>query len=294
MGKRITVITLVVAIVLLSVVLAACNTSSPASEPTVIPTPLPAGAQAPGHMGGRGMGPGMGGGAMRGMGADSGMRERHMAPVPPEYAGLTNPVPADEASLKRGEQIYTTYCASCHGDGGMGDGPAGAALNPPPAPIAHTSQMLGDDKLFWRISEGGAAFGTAMPAFKDVLDEQARWDVINYIRALGSGKVHPSQTVGGSMYNPQDEAARHAEMLSTAVRQGVITQQEADLFAAVHDKLEAYRQQHVEELRQQASTDTSMMDIILSALVEQHSITKEEADAFRDIHDRLVNAGLMK
>ncbi len=282
------------AVVVLGMVLVACNTTSPVSEQEVTPTPSPSPQQNMPGRGGPGMGPGRMGGGMQGMGAATGMRDRHKAPVPPEYAGLTNPVPADEASLQRGEEVYTTYCASCHGDGGMGDGPAGTALNPPPAPVAHSSQMLSDAYLFWRISEGGAPFGTAMPAYKDVLDEQARWDVINYIRALGSGEVHPQHHMGGRAYNPAEEAARHKEMLATAVQQGIITQEEANLFAAVHDKLEAYRQQHMEALRQQSGGDADMMDLILSALVEQGSITQEEADAFKDIHNRLVDAGLMK
>jgi len=48
-----------------------------------------------------------------------------------------------------------------HGDGGMGDGPAGKGLVPAPVPIAHTSQMMSDSYLFRRISEGGAQFETA-------------------------------------------------------------------------------------------------------------------------------------
>lgn len=58
-----------------------------------------------------GMGPGMGG---------NGMMERHHAEIPAEYAGLTNPIPADKESLERGSELYTVNCASCHGDGGMG------------------------------------------------------------------------------------------------------------------------------------------------------------------------------
>lgn len=69
-------------------------------------------------------GPGMGG---------NGMMEHHHAEVPAEYAGLTNPIPANEESLERGAALYTANCASCHGDGGMGDGPAGSALDPVPA-----------------------------------------------------------------------------------------------------------------------------------------------------------------
>ena len=91
-----------------------------------------------------------------GMGPNSGMSARHHAPIPDEYAELMNPVTADEPSLERGAEIYVERCASCHGDGGMGDGPAAAGLDPGPTAIAHTSQMMGDDYLFYRISEGGS------------------------------------------------------------------------------------------------------------------------------------------
>lgn len=135
----------------------------------------------------RGMGQGgMGRGMGERMGPNSGMRERHRATIPSAYAGRTSPVDATDASLARGEEIYTTHCETCHGAGGMGDGPAGENLDPLPAPIAHTSQMLGDDYLFWRISEGGSMepFNSAMPAWKETLAEEERWDVINYIRSL--------------------------------------------------------------------------------------------------------------
>jgi len=129
---------------------------------------------------GRGMG--------HGHGPQADMMARHHAPIPQAYAGLTNPLPADDDSLERGANLYLTYCASCHGDGGMGDGPAGTALDPAPAPVARTSQRMGDDYFFWRTSEGGFMdpFNSAMPAWKGALDEQARWDIINYIQALGS------------------------------------------------------------------------------------------------------------
>jgi mono/diheme cytochrome c family protein len=105
---------------------------------------------------GNGTSPGMGMG-------DDGMMARHHAEIPAEYAGLANPVPADEASLERGARLYATNCASCHGEGGMGDGPAASALDPAPAPVAHSSQMMADDYLFWRLSEGGTPFNTSMP-----------------------------------------------------------------------------------------------------------------------------------
>lgn len=227
-----------------------------------------------------------------GMGPGSGMMDRHHATVPAPYAGLTNPVAADDSSLERGGNQYSALCASCHGDGGMGDGPVGVALDPAPAPVAHTSQMLGDDLLFWRLSQGGAMepFNSAMPAWKDTLDEQSRWDLINYIRALGRGDVAPRQAAGGEAYDPLFEKARHAEMLARGVAEGVITRAEATLFEGVHDAMD--------ELAVSASAPRSgamdqMRLALLAELVEADTITQGDADAFRDIHDRLEQAGLM-
>jgi mono/diheme cytochrome c family protein len=224
------------------------------------------------------------------MGNDS-IMTRHHAEIPAEYAGLKNPIPADEESLARGAALYATNCASCHGDGGMGDGPAGSALDPAPAAVAHTSQMMADDYLFWRLSEGGTPFGTSMPAWK-VFDEQARWDMVNYMRALGSGTVNPTVGMGGEAYDPEVQAARQAEMLAEAVKQGVVTQDEADLFILVHDAVEQYRSEHP-EIMNSGGNATERETAILSALVEASIITQAQADAFTDIHDRLGASGLM-
>ncbi len=228
-----------------------------------------------------------------GMGGGNGMMERHHATIPEEYASLENPIPADDDSLTRGATIYATHCASCHGDGGMGDGTAGATLDPLPSAIAHTSQMMSDAYLFWRVSEGGVPFQSAMPIWKDALDEQARWDVINYVRALGAGTVAPGQGSGGEAYDPEAQAAQQVSMLAQAVEQKVITQEEADLFALVHDAVDDYRAAHPEVTNQYANA-TARENAILSALVEAGTITQAQADAFNDIHDRIGAAGLMQ
>lgn len=231
---------------------------------------------------GRGMGPG-----------NRDMMARHMAPIAADYAGLTNPIPADEASLERGEAIYAASCASCHGDGGMGDGPAGAALDPPPPPIAHTSQMMGDDYLFWRISEGGLMepFNSTMPGWKETLDEQARWDVINYIRALSSGQMMPRQGMGGARFDPTAEVARQAELLAQGVEQGLISPEEADTFNQVHTAIKEGRGQMRGNF---SGSMVDMRDTMLAELVTAGKISQAQADEFVDIHDRLIGAGLMQ
>ena len=268
--------TIVFALALIAL-LAACATATPAAEGPAEPTTAP------------GMGQGMG----MGMGRQSGMMARHSAPIPAAYAGLKNPTTAGEASLQRGGELFTTHCATCHGDGGMGDGPTGVNLDPVPSSIAHTSQMMGDNYLFYRISEGGAMepFNSAMPAWKGILDEQARWDVLNYVQALGSGAVTPRQGIGGAPFDPAVQATSQADMLAAAVDQGVLTQAEAAVFTEVHTA--------VEELRAQASGGMSgnmagMQEQLLAELVQAGTITQAQADSFSDIHARLLDAELMQ
>ncbi|MCB0029476.1 MAG: cytochrome c [Anaerolineales bacterium] len=223
------------------------------------------------------------------------MQLRHQATIPEEYAGLVNPVSATEEVLADGEDIYATYCTVCHGETGMGEGAAGQTLNPVAAPVAQTSQMLGDDYLFWRVSEGGAMepFNSGMIAWKGILDEQARWDVLNYVQALGAGTVTPGQHMGGATFDPEVEAQNQADMLATAVSQAVITQEEADTFAAAHTIVDA----RMMELRRQGGSSAGMDDLmadILAELVEADSLTQAQADTFLSVHDRLGEAGLMQ
>ncbi|GAB4579682.1 MAG: hypothetical protein Fur0022_24200 [Anaerolineales bacterium] len=244
-----------------------------------------------------GMGQGMGMG-------DSGMMARHSAPIPEAFAGLTNPIPADEESLTRGQEIYTTNCVVCHGESGMGDGPSAVSLNPQPVAIAHTSQMMSDAYLFWRITEGGVPFETAMIPYGGVLDEQARWDVINYVRSLGNGQAAGQMMGGGEMGmgNMQAEATMRAEMLTLAVEQQVITPEEAELFELVHsavDSVHAGGMGMGDGMEHQMGEGMGMsnnfnMTEIFAGLVASGALTQEQVDAFLDIHTRLEEAGLMK
>ena len=103
-----------------------------------------------------------------------------LAPVPSEYAGLTNPYGAEAAQA--GAETFRTNCEMCHGPQGHGDGPAGQALDPKPRDLAKLQTQAGDDFLFWRISEGKP--GTSMVAFKGILSEEQIWQIVSFIRTL--------------------------------------------------------------------------------------------------------------
>ena len=103
-----------------------------------------------------------------------------LAPVPAEYAGLTNPLGSDAAEA--GAEVFRTNCEMCHGPQGHGDGPAGQSLEPKPGNLAVVQAKAGDDYLFWRIHDGKP--GTSMVAWKGILTEEQIWQAVSFIRTL--------------------------------------------------------------------------------------------------------------
>jgi mono/diheme cytochrome c family protein len=118
--------------------------------------------------------------------------------VPAPYRGMGNPLPKTPETIRAGGTLYGERCAACHDPSGTGHGDAGLALYPSPALLADLIRMPRaiDEYLLWAISEGGARFGTRMPAFKDTLSEEQIWQIIAYMRAgfpaLGAAGHAPS------------------------------------------------------------------------------------------------------
>jgi mono/diheme cytochrome c family protein len=60
-------------------------------------------------------------------------------PAAPSAVAQTNPqikhVPAPYSNPTSGNEMYKSYCASCHGEEGRGDGPAAPALKTPPTDL---------------------------------------------------------------------------------------------------------------------------------------------------------------
>jgi mono/diheme cytochrome c family protein len=94
-------------------------------------------------------------------------------------------VPVMPTSAASGKQMFTSYCAPCHGSDGKGGGPAASALKVPPAdltalsknnngkfPAMHVTSVLRGEStptahgskempvwgpIFWRMSQGHPA-----------------------------------------------------------------------------------------------------------------------------------------
>ncbi|MBM2812654.1 MAG: Cytochrome c protein [Chloroflexi bacterium] len=103
-----------------------------------------------------------------------------------------NPFPPTLQSVSRGAVIYAEECAVCHGETGRGDGPAGFGLNPRPADFrVHMAAGHTEGQLYDWVTNG--VTGTAMPAWRDRISEEDRWNTINYLRqAFGPGNSAPT------------------------------------------------------------------------------------------------------
>ena len=96
----------------------------------------------------------------------------------------------DVVSIQRGAGLYVEFCASCHGEGARGAGPA-ATGDPvwPPDLTAPWFLQTGDGDWFWRIRHGmtvktGAA---SMPGFPALTDAEI-WRLVDFLRAQASAR----------------------------------------------------------------------------------------------------------
>jgi cytochrome c len=114
--------------------------------------------------------------------------------VPEKYQNLQNPVPADQASISSGKEIYSTYCVPCHGKDGTGAGERALKLNSTPANFTSESfQKQSDGALLYKIYSGHRdmpGFNKKLPGTKDAMEggfgkTRMPGDLVNYVRSFG-------------------------------------------------------------------------------------------------------------
>ncbi|MCB0607278.1 MAG: c-type cytochrome [Lewinellaceae bacterium] len=99
-----------------------------------------------------------------------------------------NPYPITAAGLEKGKELYTLYCAICHGDKGDGQGYlVNSDENPnvkyPLVPAIFTKDtfyLASNGRFYHTIMYGRNAMGS----YADKLGYEERWEVIHYIRSL--------------------------------------------------------------------------------------------------------------
>lgn len=114
-----------------------------------------------------------------------------------ESATVAAAPPAGAPDQDAGATAYRTYCVSCHGDAGRGDGPAAAALSPKPADFsagafkydANGNGVKGELEDIQAIVRDGAARygGSPLMAPWPMLTAEQRQAVAQHVKSLRAG-----------------------------------------------------------------------------------------------------------
>ncbi|MFZ0232685.1 MAG: PQQ-dependent sugar dehydrogenase [Candidatus Acidiferrales bacterium] len=99
--------------------------------------------------------------------------------APASAAATKNPYARKASAAQNGANLYARRCQSCHGVNGQGTGNI-------PALAKSAAQTAPDGAIFWFITQGDP--GNGMPSWS-ALPAQQRWELITYIKALGTGKA---------------------------------------------------------------------------------------------------------
>ena len=83
--------------------------------------------------------------------------------------------------LDRGEAVFQTRCATCHGAGGTGGTPVTKrGVPPPPSLLAENARGMSDGQMFRTVTAGN----NNMPSHAAQVERDDRWKAILYIRSL--------------------------------------------------------------------------------------------------------------
>jgi mono/diheme cytochrome c family protein len=110
-----------------------------------------------------------------------------LAVGPTQPAATDQPFPPEKPSAVRGQAVFDSNCAACHGKAGDGSGLPGAAN------FTDASFVRGKTPAqFFRSIRDGIT-GGAMPAWGDKLTEMEMWDVLYYERAFATSPQQVAQ-----------------------------------------------------------------------------------------------------
>jgi mono/diheme cytochrome c family protein len=106
--------------------------------------------------------------------------------IAPTYSNsLKNPFKGNANATAGGKIIFNQMCVLCHGLQGKGNGEAGLSLERKPANFLALKVInQTDGNIFWKITNGKAPMAT----YEELLTEDQRWKLVNYIRQLEINK----------------------------------------------------------------------------------------------------------
>lgn len=117
-------------------------------------------------------------------------------------------LPTAPLDTARGHVLFSQNCSTCHGDRGLGNGPA-ASSSPVAVPGIGSMKMTPNLKatLAYNVVSVGVR-GTPMPSFASSLTPQDRWDVVNYLYTMRGEKMELPSALPDASSAPGAPAAR--------------------------------------------------------------------------------------
>jgi len=106
------------------------------------------------------------------------------APIPDTDRIRPNPRPATPASIASGRQTFSSQCTMCHGASGDGTGDlvSRLKLEMPDFTDRSLQKTRTDGELFYILTHGRGR----MQGEGDRLSDEMKWDIVNFLRSLGS------------------------------------------------------------------------------------------------------------
>ncbi|MBF0179141.1 MAG: c-type cytochrome [Magnetococcales bacterium] len=95
---------------------------------------------------------------------------------------IRNPIEASWDNLVASQLLFRQHCQGCHGVNGKGSGQGMGHAGR--LDFAGKGLLQKDAYLFWTIHEGGSAFHSTMPAYKEILRQEDIWRLVLFIKHL--------------------------------------------------------------------------------------------------------------
>jgi mono/diheme cytochrome c family protein len=124
--------------------------------------------------------------------------------VSPRLARIANPITPDASSVAAGKTVFLRECQQCHGASGKGDGPVAQALGGKVANLTSPEVLAQPDgTLYTKIRTGRSP----MPGFKNHLEKEDIWHLINFIRHDFGHETKSSGADPATVGDPNGSAA---------------------------------------------------------------------------------------
>jgi len=123
--------------------------------------------------------------------------DKNFHDAPDSAKAQKNPYEGQQSAVDAGKTLYARNCLACHGKTGQGTGNV-------PSLVDGKLKSVAPGEVFWFVTKGDTDNGMPSWAF---LPEEKRWQIVNYVQALASGKASGVTNSAATPSHPTNEPA---------------------------------------------------------------------------------------